>query len=166
MNKLNPLCDFGIDRLIKKIWWNLRPFGAPPTGPLISLQFRKDRRNVGTAVDEVAQHPQLRALCRDGRDRGMGDRKDEIAGADVARAQRKLNCIGAVADTDRMANADVIGEGCLEHLDFSAENVYPAFENPSERGVYRSPVHKIACAGIGLGDCSREILWRHEIIYK
>ncbi len=67
----NPLRDFGIDRLIEEISRNLGPFGAPLAGPLIGLQFRKPRGDIRTAVDEVAQHPQLRTLRRDRRDRGL-----------------------------------------------------------------------------------------------
>ena len=42
----------------------------------------------------------------------------------------------------------------------------PAFENPGERGVYRSPLLEITRTGIGLGDRGRKIFWRHEIVYK
>ena len=67
----NPLCNLGIDRLVEKISRNLGPFGAPLTGPLIGLQFRKRRGDIGAAVDEVTQHSHLRTLRRDRRDRGL-----------------------------------------------------------------------------------------------
>jgi hypothetical protein len=35
----NPLRHFRIDRSVEEIGWNLWPFGGPPTGPLIGLQF-------------------------------------------------------------------------------------------------------------------------------
>ena len=82
----NPLCDFGIDRLFEEIGWNFRPFGTPLTGSLIGMQFRERGGDIRTAVDEVTQHPQLRALRRDDRDRGL--RLVNASGGRQARAKQ------------------------------------------------------------------------------
>ena len=53
------------------MWWYLGPFGGPSTGPLIGLQFQQHCSDERPAVDEVTQHPQLRALRCDAGDRGL-----------------------------------------------------------------------------------------------
>jgi len=65
-----------------------------------------------------------------------------------------------------MSDADKICEGGLEHLDLSAQDVEPTFENPGEGGVYRTPLREVACTRIGLGDRGGEICRRHEIVYR
>jgi hypothetical protein len=77
----------------------------------------------------------------------MRNRKDQIAGADIARSQRELNRIRPIADTDRVPDADKICEGDFECLDLLTQDVGTAFENPGNRGVYGRALREIAGGG-------------------
>jgi hypothetical protein len=85
----------------------------------------------------------------------MGNREDQIAGANLARAQSELDRIRPIANTDRVPDADKICKGGFECLDLSPQEVEPAFENPRDRGVYGRALREIAGARGGLGDLIR-----------
>ena len=53
----NPLHGFGIDCSVEEIGRDFRPFGTPPRGLLVGVQFRQCGDHVRPAVEEVAQHP-------------------------------------------------------------------------------------------------------------
>jgi len=96
----------------------------------------------------------------------MGYREDEIAGADVARTQRKLDGIRSAADTDGVPNTNKISERGFEPLDLSTQDIEPAFENTGDRGVDRSALREIAGTRISLGDRGRKVFRCHGIDYR
>ena len=53
----NPLHGFGIDCSVEEIGRDFRPFGTPPRGLLVGVQFRQCGDHVRPAVEEVAEHP-------------------------------------------------------------------------------------------------------------
>jgi hypothetical protein len=94
------------------------------------LRALRDRRLDGLGRDaerlwvHVAEHG-ARAGQRDGLggrvERERGD-DDLVAGADAHPAQREGDGVGPVADADRVAGAEVVGELGLEGADLRAED--------------------------------------------
>ena len=105
----------------------------------------------GIDVDE--QRPRARQLDRrDGRHRGMRDGDDIILGPDADRLQRQHQRIGAAADADAVADADVIGKLALERLDLLAQDVAAAFQHAGDRRVDLGALREISCPGVRLRD--------------
>ena len=67
----NPLNCLGVDESLEEISGYFGPFRTPSSGLLIRVQLRDGGDHIGAAVEEVTHQSQLRALCRDGRERGL-----------------------------------------------------------------------------------------------
>ena len=129
-------------------------FGGERAGKRRGIEVHRRR----IYIDEI--RPGARQLDRGhGRDRGMRHGGDVIVGTKRQRPEGNHQRIGAAGDADRVAAADIGGEGALERLDLGAENVGARIENPRDRGVDRGAVRQIGCARIGRRD---EILIRHH----
>ena len=70
-----------------------------------------------------------------GRDPGVGDRDDFVAGADTERHEGNEEGVGPARNADAMLDADVAGEALLELSNLWTENVTPVIENGSNAPV-------------------------------
>ncbi len=82
----------------------------------------------------------------------MGNRYHQIAGSNPACAQRELQGVGAVRNTDCVRDADLSSKLLFESFDFIAEDIRATFQNPGKRAIYLLFVNKIIGSRATLGN--------------